>query len=285
LTVCPGFAPAMNWRARVMSPNERGRRERSCHVRSAHGVFGRIPLIGRLLLVWVVLARVHDELSCWYDRNTKRGQARTVRRLAERMAGEAATQKRAAEAAMLDLMARFQRSGDDQLLKQLILHYSPLVTYVAERVRVDLPPNIEQRDLVSCGIFGLVDALKKFDVERAIRFETYAISRIRGAMLDEFGALVASRPPPQRRGVDADSVVLLQRIKYQESLARAIDRLPEHEKVIVTLLCVEGLTTDEIASILGEPISVVNTVYDRALSMLRKTLDVQDPLPGVATES
>jgi RNA polymerase sigma factor (sigma-70 family) len=239
-------------------------------------------LIVRLVLVWVVLARVHDDLSCWYDRNTKRRQARTVLRLAERIAGEEAAEKRAAEAALLDLMARFQRSGDDQLLKQLILHYSPLVTYVAERVRSGLRPNIEQRDLVSCGIFGLIDAVKQFDVQRAIRFETYAISRIRGAMIDEFGPLLASPPPPQPHAVDADPIVWRQ---YQESLARAIDQLPEHEKVIVTLRCAEGLATDEIASILGEPISVVNTVYDRALSMLRKTLDVQDPFPGVATQS
>ena len=61
--------------------------------------------------------------------------------------------------------------------------------YVAGRVGVGLPPNIEQADLVSYGIFGLIDAIEKFDLERAIKFETYAISRIRGAIIDELRAI------------------------------------------------------------------------------------------------
>jgi RNA polymerase sigma factor for flagellar operon FliA len=52
-----------------------------------------------------------------------------------------------------------------------------------------LPPNIEQADLVSYGIFGLIDAIEKFDLERAIKFETYAISRIKGAIIDELRAI------------------------------------------------------------------------------------------------
>ena len=61
--------------------------------------------------------------------------------------------------------------------------------YVAGRVGVGLPPNIEQADLVSYGIFGLIDAIEKFDLERAIKFETYAISRIRGAIIDELRSI------------------------------------------------------------------------------------------------
>ncbi len=71
----------------------------------------------------------------------------------------------------------------------LILKYSPLVRYVAGRVGVGLPPNVEQADLVSYGIFGLIDAIDKFDLERAIKFETYAISRIRGAIIDELRSM------------------------------------------------------------------------------------------------
>ena len=72
---------------------------------------------------------------------------------------------------------------------ELILKYSPLVRYVAGRVGVGLPPNVEQADLVSYGIFGLIDAIDKFDLERAIKFETYAISRIRGAIIDELRSM------------------------------------------------------------------------------------------------
>lgn len=68
---------------------------------------------------------------------------------------------------------------------KLILHYSPLVKYVAGRVGVGLPANVDQGDLVSYGVFGLIDAIQKFDLSRAIKFETYAITRIRGSIIDE----------------------------------------------------------------------------------------------------
>ena len=72
---------------------------------------------------------------------------------------------------------------------QLIVHYSPLVKYVAGRVAVGLPQNVEQADLVSYGIFGLIDAIDKFDPGRGYKFETYAIARIKGAILDELRSI------------------------------------------------------------------------------------------------
>ncbi|CAM5689149.1 RNA polymerase sigma factor FliA [Streptomyces alboniger] len=84
-----------------------------------------------------------------------------------------------------ELWRSYKETGDGRLREQLILHYSPLVKYVAGRVSVGLPPNVEQADFVSSGVFGLIDAIEKFDVERSIKFETYAITRIRGAMIDE----------------------------------------------------------------------------------------------------
>ena len=83
----------------------------------------------------------------------------------------------------------YKATADPNLRDQLILHYSPLVKYVAGRVGVGLPSNIDQADLVSYGIFGLIDAIAKFDLERAIKFETYAISRIRGAIIDELRSI------------------------------------------------------------------------------------------------
>ena len=101
----------------------------------------------------------------------------------------AADEKSAAEASLRELWQDYKKTGDSALRERLILHYSPLVKYVAGRVGVGLPPNIEQADLVSYGIFGLIDAIDKFDLERAIKFETYAISRIRGAIIDELRAI------------------------------------------------------------------------------------------------
>jgi RNA polymerase sigma factor for flagellar operon FliA len=69
------------------------------------------------------------------------------------------------------------------------VHYSPLVKYVAGRVSVGLPQNIEQADLVSYGIFGLIDAIEKFDITRKIKFQTYAIARIKGAIIDELRSI------------------------------------------------------------------------------------------------
>ncbi len=83
----------------------------------------------------------------------------------------------------------YKETGDERLREQLILHYSPLVKYVAGRVSVGLPSNVEQADFVSSGVFGLIDAIEKFDLDRSIKFETYAITRIRGAMIDELRAL------------------------------------------------------------------------------------------------
>lgn len=88
-----------------------------------------------------------------------------------------------------ELWRSYKATGDERLREQLILHYSPLVKYVAGRVSVGLPPNVEQADFVSSGVFGLIDAIEKFDPDRSIKFETYAITRIRGAMIDELRAL------------------------------------------------------------------------------------------------
>jgi len=88
-----------------------------------------------------------------------------------------------------ELWADYKSSGARELRDKLIVRYSPLVKYVAGRVSVGLPHTIEQCDLVSYGIFGLIDAIEKFDNERAIKFETYAITRIKGAIIDELRSI------------------------------------------------------------------------------------------------
>jgi RNA polymerase sigma factor for flagellar operon FliA len=88
-----------------------------------------------------------------------------------------------------DLWGRYAESPDEQTRETLIVHYSPLVKYVAGRVAIGLPPNVEQADLVSYGMFGLIDAIDKFEPERGFKFETYAISRIKGAILDELRSI------------------------------------------------------------------------------------------------
>jgi RNA polymerase sigma factor for flagellar operon FliA len=83
----------------------------------------------------------------------------------------------------------FKTDGDPDAREQLILNYSPLVKYVAGRVSANLPQTVDHADLISYGIFGLIDAIEKFQPERGIKFETYAIARIKGAIIDELRAM------------------------------------------------------------------------------------------------
>jgi RNA polymerase sigma factor for flagellar operon FliA len=108
---------------------------------------------------------------------------------AELVAAEAADAATAAADALRALWVEYKETADPRARERLILHYAPLVKYVAGRVGVGLPPNIEQADLVSYGIFGLINALDRFELDREIKFETYAISRIRGAIIDELRAI------------------------------------------------------------------------------------------------
>jgi RNA polymerase sigma factor for flagellar operon FliA len=87
------------------------------------------------------------------------------------------------------LWADFKTNADRSVRDRLILHYSPLVKFAAGRVGVGLPPNVEQADLISYGMFGLIDAIEKFEPDRGFKFETYAISRIKGAILDELRSI------------------------------------------------------------------------------------------------
>jgi RNA polymerase sigma factor for flagellar operon FliA len=84
-----------------------------------------------------------------------------------------------------ELWWKYAATRDQQMRDRLIVHYSPLVKFVASRLAAGLPQNVEQADLVSYGIFGLIDAIDRFDPERGNKFETYAMQRIKGAILDE----------------------------------------------------------------------------------------------------
>ncbi len=84
------------------------------------------------------------------------------------------------------LWVQFKKDQTNQHLRnRLIEKYLPLVRYNAERVWAKLPDGVDLNDLMSAGVFGLMDAIEAFDMERGVKFETYCVPRIRGAMLDE----------------------------------------------------------------------------------------------------
>ncbi len=94
-----------------------------------------------------------------------------------------------AETGIDALWSEFKRTGTQSLRNQLIIFYSPFVKYVAGRVLSGLPRHFDEEDLVSYGIIGLIDAIERFEPERNLRFETYAIPRIKGAIIDELRSI------------------------------------------------------------------------------------------------
>ena len=92
-------------------------------------------------------------------------------------------------AAITKLWEDYKSTGSMDDRNRLVVHYSPLVKYVAGRLSAGLPNSIEQADLVSYGMFGLIDAINKFEPARGFKFETYAMSRIRGSIIDELRSI------------------------------------------------------------------------------------------------
>lgn len=88
-----------------------------------------------------------------------------------------------------EVWRRFKRTGDQGLRNSLMENYLPIVKYNAERICAKLPDEIDPDDLLSAGIFGLMDAIEAFDLNRGVKFETYCAPRIRGSILDELRSM------------------------------------------------------------------------------------------------
>jgi RNA polymerase sigma factor for flagellar operon FliA len=247
-----------------------------------------------------------------------------------------------ADAALAELWAQYVADRAPALRDRLILHYAPLVKYVAGRVGSGLPAHVEQADLVSYGTFGLIDAITRFEPSREIKFESYAMSRIRGAIIDElrstdwiprsvrmkarqFERTVAALEAKLQRSptdeeiadeMDMDveeirkflgqlslvNVVALDELlvdddgsaprlvdtlqdssaldpqamaehgEARQLLARAVEQLPEREKVVVSLYYFEGLTLADIGRVLGVTESRICQLHTKAVLHLRTKL-------------
>jgi RNA polymerase sigma factor FliA len=249
------------------------------------------------------------------------------------------------------LWVEYKQSTSTEIRDRLIVHYSPLVKYVAGRVAVGLPQNVEQADLVSYGIFGLIDAIEKFDLERGYKFETYAIARVKGAILDElrsidwvprsvrakaralekayakleakehrtptdaelaeeldiseaqlqttlgqisFIGLVALDEMLSVGGDRGESLTLGDTVadagqgpvaayeveEMRHILADAINRMPEREKVVLTLYYYEGLTLAEIGEVLGVTESRVCQIHTKSVIHLRAKVAASEREPA-----
>jgi RNA polymerase sigma factor for flagellar operon FliA len=169
------------------------------------------------------------------------------------------------------LWLAFKNEGSLDARERLILNYSPLVKFVAGRVGAGLPPSVDHADLVSYGVLGLIESVERFDLSRDVKFETYAIPRIRGAMLDELRVLdwVPRSVRAKARELERAMSKLqseLRRDPTEEELAAEVgcdvddlrDRLDATESMSIVAL--EELLT--VGSDDGDSISLLDTLPD-----------------------
>ena len=95
----------------------------------------------------------------------------------------------ATETNIAEVWKAYKKCPDKPLRNQIIEHYMHIVRFNAERIHTKLPTEVELDDLISAGMFGLIDAIEAFDMERGVKFETYCSPRVRGAILDELRSM------------------------------------------------------------------------------------------------
>ncbi|OHD13841.1 MAG: RNA polymerase sigma factor WhiG [Spirochaetes bacterium GWB1_36_13] len=143
----------------------------------------------------------------------------------------------------------------EEIREKLILKYAPLVKYVAGKVAIGMPKKIEFDDLVGYGIFGLLDAIDKYKLDRNTKFKTYAITRIRGSIFDEL------------RSIDWVPRTIRQKTKQLEKtiydLEEKFDRTPTDEEIAQAM----EITTKELEKLyLNASYTVVTSVNDSLFS-------------------
>jgi RNA polymerase sigma factor for flagellar operon FliA len=152
-----------------------------------------------------------------------------------------------------------------------VVAYSPLVKYVAGRLSSGLPAHVEEADLISYGLIGLINAIERFDPERQVKFETYAITRVRGAIIDELRALdwVPRSVRARARDFERANAKLehrLHRTPTDEEMADELDlSADEFQDALVristsTVVALDELWTVSDAS--GDQVSLLDTLPD-----------------------
>lgn len=138
----------------------------------------------------------------------------------------------------------YKATGAPELRNELMEAYLPLVKYTAERIAAKLPDEVDVNDLMSAGIFGMIDAIEAFDLERGVKFETYCSPRIRGAILDEL------------RTMDWVPRLVRSRAHKLENATKALEaelgRLPTDDEIAHRL----GVSRDEFEKLMRDATAV-----------------------------
>ena len=182
------------------------------------------------------------------------------------------------------LWRRYKERGDQLARERLILTYAPLVKYVAGRMSSALPAHVEEADLISYGLQGLIGAVERFDPGRQVKFETYAVARIKGSIIDELRSLdwVPRSVRARAREIERKSAELehrLQRAPTDEELAGALNMtLEEFETAITQIHNSSIVALDEMWTVSsgGEPLSLIDTIGDSRLTDPAALLDVTE---------
>lgn len=183
------------------------------------------------------------------------------------------------------LWAEYKDSHSPEAREKVILHYAPLVKYVAGRVSTGLPPSVEFGDLVSYGVFGLLDAIEKFDPERNIKFETYAIARIKGAIIDELRAedWVPRSVRFKAREIERAYVALegeLRRIPTDDEVADKLGvSVEEYLNLLSKMTLISLVALDELWTVSGDrpdKISLADIVEDVKVKDPSKSFELEE---------
>jgi RNA polymerase sigma factor for flagellar operon FliA len=177
------------------------------------------------------------------------------------------------EVELRELWRRYKEEGDSTARERLVVAYSPMVKFVAGRLGAGLPSHVDDADLISYGLMGLIGAIERFEPERGIKFETFAMTRIRGAIIDELRSLdwVPRSVRSRAREIEAAQAKLEHELQRAPSEAELAGRLEMSEKDLQAALleianssvyALDELWTVSDSS--GDQVSLLDTIADEA---------------------
>ncbi len=176
-----------------------------------------------------------------------------------------------------DLWQAYRSAKEPAIKEKLILEYAPLVKLVAGRISIHIGQYVDFDDLISYGIFGLIDAIDKFNMDKGVKFETYASLRIRGEIIDNIRRLdwipnkdVTVADVVQTKADTPD--LSYEKKEVKEILINAINKLTEKEKKVVTLYYFEELTLKEISKVMNVSESRISQIHSKAIVKLQNKL-------------
>jgi RNA polymerase sigma factor FliA len=172
-----------------------------------------------------------------------------------------------------ELWRSYKNEGDERARERLVVAYSPLVKFIAGRMASGLPSHVDEGDLVSYGLLGLIGAIERFDLEREIKFETFAVARIKGAIIDELRSLdwVPRSVRARARDVERAHAALeaeLGRSPSDEEMAEKLElSVEEFRDALLQIANSSVLALDDLWTFAdpdgsGGQISVLDTIQD-----------------------